>query len=330
MAHRPRPRVDPADEDRRRRRGAARAERHARDDPRRRRGGRGRDDARRPGGSADARRRLHRHDARYVSRWRRESPLPASRPGTMTRMRRSWAQHARDVIFYLGLMPPGRHWWRHLPRFVRDGRAYRDAADADPSFPFAWSNAQPMLADFSAAAGSAGGHYFHQDLWAARRIHEARPAAHVDIGSRIDGFVAHVLTFMPVTVVDIRSLDSRVAGLSFVQGDICRLEGFADGSIASLSCLHAIEHIGLGRYGDPILPDGWRRALAECSRVLAPGGRFYLGTPIGRERLHFNSGRVFLPQTIIAAMPALRLASFSAVDDAGYLVEPADPAAFAN
>ena len=143
------------------------------------------------------------------------------------------------------------------------------------------------------------------------------------------GFVAHLLTFMPVTIVDIRPLQSHVTGLTFVQGNVCAMRMFADTSVTSLSSLHAIEHIGLGRYGDAIAPDAWRGALQECQRVLASGGRFYFGTPVGRERLNFNSGRVFDPRTIIAAVPRLRLTSFSAVDDAGGLIESADPASFA-
>ncbi|HYT69284.1 MAG TPA: DUF268 domain-containing protein [Vicinamibacterales bacterium] len=243
---------------------------------------------------------------------------------------RHWARRIREFSYYLGLLPAGRHHWQHLPRFVRDARAYRAAPRTDASFPFAWDNAQPMLSDYTAQAGSAGGHYFHQDLWAARRIHAVRPRAHIDIGSRVDGFVAHVLTFMPVTVVDIRPLQSDVRGLTFVQGDVCRLASFQTDSIESLSSLHAIEHIGLGRYGDPIAPDGWRDALRECARVLAPGGRFYFGTPVGRERLNFNSGRVFFPQTIIAALDSLRLTAFGAVDDSGALVDDADPVTFAS
>jgi SAM-dependent methyltransferase len=243
---------------------------------------------------------------------------------------RDWAQRARDLTYYLGLLPAGRHHWKYVGRFLREARAYRNQARTDGSFAFAWHEIQPMLADYAAQAGSAGGHYFHQDLWAARRIHEVRPRSHVDIGSRVDGFVAHVLTFMPVTVVDIRPLESNVPGLTFVQGDVCAMTMFGDASIESLSSLHAIEHIGLGRYGDPIAPDGWRAALAECARVLARGGRFYFGTPVGRERLNFNSGRVFDPRTVIAAAPGLRLTSFSAVNDAGALVDDADPAAFAE
>jgi hypothetical protein len=69
--------------------------------------------------------------------------------------------------------------------------------------------------------------------------------------------------------------------------------------------------------------------LQECQRILAPRGRFYVGTPVGRERLNYNSGREFDPRTIIAAVPRLHLTSFSAVDDTGALIESADPASFA-
>jgi SAM-dependent methyltransferase len=212
-----------------------------------------------------------------------------------------------------------------LPRFLRDARQYRRAAR--DRFPFQWSAVDAILTDFGAEAGVAYGQYFYQDLWAARRIFAARPPLHVDVGSRIDGFVAHVLSFMPVTVVDIRPLTSSVDGLTFRQGDMCRLD-FPSDSIASISCLHAIEHVGLGRYGDPVDPDGCFTALRELGRVLAPGGRLYLGTPIGREQLAFNNGRIFDPRTITTTLSALRLVSFDAVDDDERLVANADPAAF--
>jgi hypothetical protein len=249
----------------------------------------------------------------------------------MTRMRgpRHWLQRLKHFSNFFGLMPPLVGIWRNIPRFVRDARAYRRAPGTD-RFPLVWSEIHPRLGDYGASAGSAGGHYFHQDLWAARKIHAARPARHVDIGSRVDGFVAHVLTFMPVHVVDIRPLSSDVAGLTFLQGDMCRLDGVPSGSVESLSCLHAIEHVGLGRYGDPIDPGGWATALGEFSRVLAPEGRLYLGTPIGRERVHFNSERIFAPRTVVGALPGLTLVSFCAVDDAGGLVEDAGLDTFAD
>lgn len=242
--------------------------------------------------------------------------------------RPAWLARSLEICAFFGFYPErlGTVALR-LPRFVRDGRRYQSAASG--RFPLHWSQVQPILTDFRAEAGVAHGHYFRQDLWAARRIFAARPTLHVDVGSRIDGFVAHVLSFMPVTVVDIRPLTSTIEGLTFRQGDMCRLD-FPSDSIPSISCLHAIEHVGLGRYGDPIDPDGWLTAMRELGRVLAPGGRLYLGTPIGRERLAFNSERIFDPRTVLAAFPSLRLVSFDAVDDGDRLVTNADPVRLAE
>jgi SAM-dependent methyltransferase len=213
---------------------------------------------------------------------------------------------------------------QNLPRFIRTLVQYSAAEEVGP-FPLSPLCLHPILADFRADAGAASGHYFFQDLWAARRIFARRPGSHIDVGSRIDGFIAHLLTFMPVTVLDVRPLRSRVSGLTFVQEDATNLAGIADGTVESLSSLHAVEHFGLGRYGDPVAPDAWRRALIAMQRVLAPGGRLYLSVPVGRERLCFNAHRVFSPMRIVDALGSLRLISFSAVDDAGQLLEGVTP-----
>ena len=139
--------------------------------------------------------------------------------------------------------------------FYRQAREYQRLPH--DGFPLLRENLEPVLTDHKAQAGISRGHYFHQDLWAARRIFKRAPARHLDVGSRVDGFVAHVLTFMPVSVIDIRPLESDVDGLSFVRGDATRLTQ-ASTSVESLSSLHAVEHIGLGRYGDPLDPDGWK------------------------------------------------------------------------
>jgi SAM-dependent methyltransferase len=218
---------------------------------------------------------------------------------------------------------------RKMPQYLRELKAYRQQAAGTP-FDADTGALAPILSDYDAPAGIARGHYFHQDLWAARRIFAARPATHVDIGSRIDGFAAHVLTFMPLTIVDIRPMESPVEGLTFVQGDATRLSGIADGSLPSLSSLHAIEHIGLGRYRDRIDANGWRTAASELTRVLAPGGRLYLSVPVGRQRVEFNSHRVFAPATIISAFAPLRLVAFNAVDDGDALHLDARPADYVN
>jgi SAM-dependent methyltransferase len=175
----------------------------------------------------------------------------------------------------------------------------------------------PVLEDFGADAGHASGHYFFQDLWAARKIFERRPQRHIDIGSRMDGFVAHLLTFMPVTVLDIRPLASEVPGLEFVQADATNLVGLADSSVDSISSLHAVEHFGLGRYGDEVDPDGWRKAMISLQRVLRPGGRLYFGVPVGHERLCFNAHRIFAPTQVLETFVDLKLVSFAGVGDSG-------------
>lgn len=237
-----------------------------------------------------------------------ERPLP----GTLRR--------AMDLALLAGFNVRQAAALRYLPRYVREARRYARMARGT-TFRLALREAEPILGDFRAAAGVASGHYFHQDLWAARRIFERRPARHVDIGSRIDGFVAHVLTFMPVTIVDIRPLRSHVDGLTFLQADASNLTAIGTGSVESISSLHALEHIGLGRYGDEVNARGCFSAMSELSRVLAPGGRLYVGLPVGRERVRFNSERIFDPRTVIEAFARLRLVDLKAVDDGGDLVE---------
>ena len=216
-----------------------------------------------------------------------------------------------------------------IPFFLRSILQYR-RMNPRPTFQITFSDLFPILSDRKEAAGTIGGHYFHQDLWAARKIRERGPQQHIDIGSRIDGFIAHLLVFMPVTVVDIRSMKSTVSGLTFLQDDATELARFPSGSIDSLSTLNVAEHFGLGRYSDPIDPDACFKFMKSLERVLAPNGRLYFSVPCGRERVEFNAHRVFAPQTIIDSFPNLKLLSFSAVGDDGNFYESADPAAVAK
>lgn len=212
----------------------------------------------------------------------------------------------------------------YFPRYIRDFIAY-NRMHPPSSLRATVMEAVPILQDFHKDAGTASGHYFHQDLHVARLIFARRPARHVDIGSRIDGFVAHLLTFMEVDVVDIRPLHSKLPGLRFLQADASRLEQFADNSIDSISSLHAAEHFGLGRYGDPINPQSCLDFMAALKRVLAPGGRLYFSVPVGRERLQFNGQRILSPLTVMRAFDDLKLVSFAYVGDDNDLYLDQDP-----
>jgi Caenorhabditis protein of unknown function, DUF268 len=211
-----------------------------------------------------------------------------------------------------------------LPVFVSNWLRYQ-RLNSTPTFRLRLTDAFPILTDRYASAGVAEGHYFHQDLWAAKKIFQEHPQAHVDIGSRVDGFVAHLLVFMPVTVVDIRPLVSRVDGLTYLQDDATSLSMLVDNSILSLSSLHAAEHFGLGRYADPIDPYACFKFMDSLQRVLAPGGKLYFSVPVGRERVEFNAHRVFSPGTIVKQFAKLLLESFSFVGDDGSLCLNTEP-----
>jgi SAM-dependent methyltransferase len=210
--------------------------------------------------------------------------------------------------------------FKALPIFFSNLRKYR-SLNRNSSFNFRVKDIWYRTFDQFESAGVATGQYFHQDLWAARILFTRQVKKHVDVGSRIDGFVAHILPFCQVTYVDIRPLDTLVEGLEFRQGSILHLP-FEDDSIYSLSCLHVIEHIGLGRYGDPVDPDGFEKAARELVRVLQPGGILLLGTPIGRERLCFDAHRVFDPRTVVKLFQSLVLEEFRMVNDSGSLCHP--------
>ena len=247
--------------------------------------------------------------------------------GTISATARRLRHAARAVVNaskFAGFDPEllARHVSR-LPGFVSDFYLYRQL-NKDASFAPKLSDIMPLLDDANGAAGYIG-HYFHQDLWAARKVYARRPQKHVDIASRIDGFVAHLLVFMPVEIVDIRPIDGGVKGLSFVQDDATELSLFAADSVDSLSSLHAAEHFGLGRYSDPIDPGASVRFMEALQRVLAPDGRLYFSVPIGRQRVEFNAHRIFDVRTILEVFRNLELVSFSFIGSDGYVHENASP-----
>lgn len=204
---------------------------------------------------------------------------------------------------------------RFFPRYVVDWFAFRRQAGR---WPVRMVDSFPVLSD-RLPTTPFDPHYFYQGNWLARRLAQVRPLQHIDVGSSVltmGVLSAHV----PTIFVDYRPLVVRQSGLNCIAADITRLP-FADRSRQSLSCLHVIEHIGLGRYGDPLNTEGGRLAARELQRIVSEGGKLYLSTPIGRERVCFNAHRVFAPMTILDWFSELKLISFSYVSDEGSLHE---------
>ncbi|MCS6287509.1 MAG: DUF268 domain-containing protein [Nitrospira sp.] len=214
---------------------------------------------------------------------------------------------------------------RGLPRYYLDLRRLRSQS-ASGERAFVFGRPFPCLGERHAASGAAKGHYFHQDLLVARRIHSSVPHTHVDVGSRVDGFVAHVASFRQIHVIDIRPLPCTIPNIAFLQADM--MQPIIDGTLIdccdSLSCLHAIEHFGLGRYGDPINSNGHLLGLSNLHRILKSGGKLYFSVPIGPQRIEFNAHRVFSVSYLLSLFESqYRIDSFSFIDDDGALHENA-------
>jgi len=127
-------------------------------------------------------------------------------------------------------------------------------------------------------------------------------------------------------VIDIRPAPSGIKGVVFHQLDLMgalpeKWHGCAD----SLSCLHTIEHFGLGRYGDPIDPNGHHKGLEQLKRMVAEGGRLYLSTPIGPQRIEFNAHRIFGASTLLGWFAdGWEIERFAVIDDSNRVHEEVD------
>ncbi|HUI44639.1 MAG TPA: DUF268 domain-containing protein [Nitrospirota bacterium] len=99
----------------------------------------------------------------------------------------------------------------------------------------------------------------------------------------------------------------KLDNLSFIRGSILNLP-FEDNSIDSLSSLCVTEHIGLGRYGDPIDPWGSEKAVAELKRVLSPGGNLLFSVPVdSANKVYFNAHRTFTREYVLELFHDMRL-----------------------
>lgn len=197
-----------------------------------------------------------------------------------------------------------------LSFFAEDREAYSKLNDRD-TFKIQEKYLWPVITDKYDMAGTVN-NYFIQDLWAASLIYEEKPEIHYDIGSRLDGFIAHILAMgIPVTMIDIRPFPAEISGLTTIVDDATNLKQFVDNSIGSLSALCSLEHFGLGRYGDSIDPEACFRCFTSIQRKMKRGGNLYIAVPVGKERLEFNAHRVFYAQTIKDCFYEMELMEYS-------------------
>lgn len=183
--------------------------------------------------------------------------------------------------------------------------------------------------------GGGQGEYFWQDLVVAKEVIALNPDRHVDIGSRLDGFIAHLACIRSLDVLDIRPIDCFLDNVHFHKVDIMDLPIIWHGIADCVTCLHSIEHFGLGRYNDQLDANGWKKGIDNISKILKSNGTLFLSTPIGAERVEFNAHRVFNPMSIIneAKKNKLLLCSLTIIDKYGKLIkicEEQDAKVYAN
>jgi hypothetical protein len=211
------------------------------------------------------------------------------------------------TLLDLGLQPQRLLGLRQLPRVLGEAWRFRALRRQQPSVLDADLRWAPIFGDLTSLAGSSRSLYFLQDLLCSQYVLRQPIGSHLDIGSRVDGFVAQVAASRPLEVLDVRPLPLEAfPHIRFQQGDILQPPPALKGRYALVSSLHALEHVGLGRYGDPLAADGFERAVVQAASLVQPGGLLLLSLPVARQARHcveFNSQRLFSHELLL---PLLR------------------------
>lgn len=209
------------------------------------------------------------------------------------------------------------------PFILKDYISFKSVKDG--RFSIKVSDFYPQVKDKTIKTGF-DRHYVYHTSWAARKVKEVNPDYHIDISSSLY-FSGIVSAFIPIKFYDYRPAELKLSNLESEHADLMKLP-FDDNSINSLSCMHTIEHIGLGRYGDTIDPQGDIKACKELSRVLSTGGHLIFVTPVGKPRIEFNAHRIYSFKQVLELFPDLTLKEFSLITDnldQGDFIENAEP-----
>src|SRR3989339_348814 len=221
-----------------------------------------------------------------------------------------------------------------LKSFSQKNREFRSrfqdfsllAKNESRQFELSWKDRLPCLKD-NLTKSPFDPHYIYHTAWAIQRVREIAPKEHIDIGSFLY-FATLLSASIPTAFYDYRPVDIKLNNYRTGKADLLNLP-FPSDSIMSLSCLHVIEHIELGRYGDPLDYNGDDTAMTELERVLSPGGNLLFVVPLGRPRIQFNAHRIYSFDQIKESFCALILKEFSLIPDNAIetgILSPGDPA----
>lgn len=203
-------------------------------------------------------------------------------------------------------------WLQNYYLFLKDYTKFNYLLQTNTQNQLFWNDRYPCLSDRTTTT-SFDTHYVYHTAWAARVLEQIKPQKHIDISSSIY-FNAIVSAFIPIEFYDYRPAKIALNNLVPKEGNLTSLP-FEDKTISSLSCMHVLEHIGLGRYGDTLDPEGDQKAIKELKRVLSPAGNLLIVVPVGKPTINFNAHRVYGYEQVLSFFEELQLIEFSLLTD---------------
>lgn len=127
----------------------------------------------------------------------------------------------------------------------------------------------------------------------AKHVNKLKPKKILDIGSyRL--FIIGLLAHYRLTTVDVRNRENNIETEAVIVCDAKNLE-LPSNEFDLVISLCALEHFGLGRYGDEFDLDADRKAFNEMVRVIIPKGYLIFSTAItnAEPTILFNAHRIY-------------------------------------
>ena len=199
-----------------------------------------------------------------------------------------------------------------MVKFYEDFTFFSSRLSSDRGFLCTKSTLAPRLTDATAITGYDNDYLGHA-AWATRAIQAINPDFHTDFASNLY-FVAMLSAFVPTKFYDYRPPSLNFTNLEVDFVNMTNMP-FHDASLPCVSSLSVIEHIGLGRYGDQLDPDGDLKAINEIKRITQKAGSVLINVPIGKSPLiAFNAHRIYSKEQIEDLFSGFILKDFSFLD----------------
>jgi hypothetical protein len=157
-------------------------------------------------------------------------------------------------------------------------------------------------------------HYIYHTAWAARILKSNPIPMHYDFSSSLY-FSGIVSAYQPVTFLDIRPASLNISNYNSGVYDLMDGNKIQNGELESISCMHVIEHIGLGRYGDTINPEGDILAAKELQRIAANKAKLLIVVPVGRQIIRFDAHRIYNYEHVVKMFSDCKLVSCALIPD---------------